>query len=158
MTSPREPATRWLRRIELSSFLCWATFAAAALRLEGVARSAENDLRLSVAVLGTAIALFTVARAGGWPRVLYLLSVGYLAYFAAGSAWQGLWQVAAAAPTEGAAETLAVTFELAIRVIAQQLDAGRDALALAQTYDLVLMPIVQLILVLYLARVLIVRP
>jgi hypothetical protein len=130
-------------------------FVAAALRFEGVVRSSENHLRLAVAVIGAAVALFTIARAGGWPRMLYLLSVGYLAYFAAASAWQGLWQVAAAAPTEGMAETLAVTLELAIRVIAQQVDAGREALALAQAYDLVLMPATQLLIVMYLARVLI---
>lgn len=157
MTSPQDPATRRLRRVALFSFFCWATFAAAAFRLEGVARSPDNHLRLAVAVIGTAIALFTVARAGGWPRALYLLSVGYLAYFAAASGWHGLWQVAAAAPTEGVAETLAVTFELAIRVIAQQLAAGHEALALAQAYDLALMPVVQVILVVYLARVLIGR-
>src|SRR5712671_693944 len=132
----QDPATPMLRRIGLLCFLCWAVFAAAALRLEGVFRSPENDLRLAVAVIGVAVALFTVARAGGWPRVLYLLSVGYLAYFAAGSAWHELWQVAAAAQTEGAAETLAVTIELAIRIIAKQLAAGREGLALAQTYDL----------------------
>ena len=79
-----------------------------------------THLRLAVAVAGAAVALFTVARAGGWPRVLYLLSVGYLAYFAAGSAWRGLWQVAAAAPTDGMAETLAVTLELAGRIIARR--------------------------------------
>jgi hypothetical protein len=66
-----------------------------------------------------------------------------------------LWQVAAAAPTEGMAETLAVTLELAIRVIAQQVDAGREALALAQAYDLVLMPVAQLLIVMYLVRALI---
>lgn len=155
MTSPQDPATRRLRRIGLLSFFCWAVFIAAALRFEGVVRSPENHLRLAVAVIGAAVALFTVARVGGWPRVLYLLSVGYLAYFAAASAWHGLWQVAAAAPTEGAAETLAVTLELAIRVVAKQLAAGREALALAQTYDLAIMPIVQVIIVVYLARVLI---
>ena len=148
MTSPQDPAIRRVRHIGLLSFFCWAMFVAAALRFEGVVRSQENHLRL-------AVALFTVARAGGWPRVLYLLSVGYLAYFAAGSAWHGLWQVAAAAPIDGLAETLAVTLELAIRVIAKQLAAGREGLALAQTYDLAIMPIVQLIIVVYLARVLI---
>jgi hypothetical protein len=155
MTAPQDPATRRLRRIGLLSFFCWAMFVAAALRFEGVVRSSENHLRLAVAVIGAAVALFTIARAGGWPRMLYLLSVGYLAYFAAASAWQGLWQVAAAARTEGMAETLAVTLELAIRVIAQQVDAGREALALAQAYDLVLMPATQLLIVMYLARVLI---
>jgi hypothetical protein len=84
--------------------------------------------------------------------VLYLLSVGYLAYFAAASAWQGLWQVAAAAPTEDMAETLAVTLELAIRVTAGQLAAGREVLAFAQAYDLAVMPLIQLVSVIYLAR------
>ncbi|HXU43344.1 MAG TPA: hypothetical protein VN675_13530 [Burkholderiales bacterium] len=155
MTAPQDPATRRLRWIGLLSFFCWAMFVAAALRFEGVARSPENHLRLAVAVIGAAVALFTVARAGGWPRLLYLLTVGYLAYFAAGSAWHELWHVAAAAPTEGVAETLAVTFELAYRIVAGQLDAGREALALAQAFDLVFMPVVQLVIVLYLARVLI---
>ena len=155
MTAPQDPATRRLRRIGLLSFFCWAMFVAAALRFEGVVRSPENHLRLAVAVIGAAVALFTVARAGGWPRILYLLSVGYLAYFTAGSAWHGLWQVAAVAPTEGVAETLAVTLELAIRIVAGQIDAGREALALAQAYDLVLMPVAQLLIVLYLARLLI---
>lgn len=150
-----DPAARTLRRIGLLSFICWAIFVAAALRLEAVARGPDNDLRLAVAVVGAAIALFTIARAGSWPRVLYLLSVGYLAYFAAGSAWRGLWQVAAAAPTEGTAETLAVTLELAGRIIARQLAAGREVLALAQAYDLAVMPMVQLIVVVYLARLLI---
>lgn len=147
-----DPAARALRRIGLLSFICWAIFVAAALRLEGVARGPDNHLRLAVAVVGAAIALFTIARAGGWPRVLYLLSVGYLAYFAAGSAWRGLWQVAAAAPTEGTAETLAVTLELAIRVAATQLAAGHESLALAQAYDLAVMPLVQLASLIYLAR------
>src|SRR5260221_10405642 len=105
MTSPQDPAIRRLRHIGLLSFFCWAMFVAAALRFEGVVRSQENHLRLAVAVIGIAVAVFTVARAGGWPRVLYLLSVGYLAYFAAGSAWHGLWQGAAAAPVDGPAET-----------------------------------------------------
>ena len=130
-------------------------FVAAALPFEGVARSPENHLRLTVAVIGAAVALLTVVRAGGWPRVLYLLSVGYLAYFTAASAWHGLWRVAAAAPTEGLAETLAVTLELAIRVVARELASGREVLALARAYDLALMPIVQVVIVVYLARVLI---
>ena len=155
MTAPQDPATRRLRQIGLLSFFCWAMFVAAALRFEGVLRSPENHLRLAVAVIGAAVALFTVARAGGWPRILYLLSVGYFAYFTAGSAWHGLWQVAAVAPTEGVAETLAVTLELAIRIIAGQIDAGREAFAVAQAYDLVLMPVAQLLIVMYLARVLI---
>src|SRR5258706_8995724 len=116
----QDPATPMLRRIGLLCFLCWAVFAAAALRLEGVFRSPENDLRLAVAVIGVAVALFTVARAGGWPRVLYLLSVGYLAYFAAGSAWHELWQAAASAQTQGAAETLTETTQRAIPLIPQQ--------------------------------------
>lgn len=150
-----DPAARTLRRIGLLSFICWAIFVTAALRLEAVARVPDNHLRLAVAVVGAAVALFTIVRAGGWPRVLYLLSVGYLAYFAAGSAWRGLWQVAAAAPTEGMAETLAVTLELAGRIIASQLAAGREVLALAQAYDLAVMPMAQLIVVVYLARLLI---
>jgi hypothetical protein len=151
MTSPQDPATRTLRRVGLLCFVCWAMFVAAAVSFEGVARSAENHLRFAVAVVGTPNALFAVFR----PRVLYLLSVGYLAYFAAASAWQGLWQVAAAAPTEGVAETLAVTLELAMRIIAKEFAAGRDAFALAQAYDLAVMPIVQLMVVVYLARVLV---
>jgi hypothetical protein len=147
-----DPAARALRRIGLLSFICWAIFVAAAVRLEGVARGPDNHLRLAVAIVGAAVALFTVVRAGGWPRVLYLLSVGYLAYFAAASAWQGLWQVAAAAPTEDMAETLAVTLELAIRVTAGQLAAGREVLAFAQAYDLAVMPLIQLVSVIYLAR------
>jgi len=147
-----DPAARALRRIGLFSFICWAIFVVAAVRLEGVARGPDNHLRLAVAVVGAAVALFTVARAGGWPRVLYLLSVGYLAYFAAGSAWHGLWQVAAAAPTEGMAETLAVTLELAIRVTARQLAAEREVLAFAQAYDLAAMPLIQLVSLIYLAR------
>lgn len=127
------------------------------MRFEGVIRSPENHLRLAVALIGTAVALFAVARAGGWPRLLYLLCVGYLAYFAAGSAWHGLWQVAAVAPTEGVAETLAVTIELSVRVIAKQLASGRYALGLAQAYDLALMPVLQLVVLLYLARALIKR-
>jgi hypothetical protein len=155
MTSPQDPATRTLRRVGLLCFVCWAMFVAAAVSFEGVARSAENHLRFAGSVVGTAIALLAVLRAGSWPRVLYLLSVGYLAYFAAASAWQGLWQVAAAAPTEGVAETLAVTLELAMRIIAKEFAAGRDAFALAQAYDLAVMPIVQLMVVVYLARVLV---
>ena len=154
MTSPQDPAIRTLRRIGLFTFFCWATFVAAALPLHVVARSQESYLRLLVAVVGAAVVLFTVARAGAWPRVLYLLAVGYLAYFAAASAWHGLWPVAAV-PTEGMGETLAVTVELAIRVTAKHLASGRPTLALAQAYDLAIMPVVQLILAVYLARVLI---
>lgn len=150
-TAPPERATRTLRRVGLFSFACWAAFVAAAIRFEGAAGSPENHLRLAVALAGTAIALFAVARPGGWPRLLYLLSIGYLAYFAAGSAWQGLWQVAAV-PAEGAAETLALTLELALRLIARQMTSQRFGLAMAEVYDLALMPMAQLVVLAYLAR------
>lgn len=104
-----------------------------------------------MAIIGTAIALYAVARAGTWPRVLYLLSVGYLAYFAAGSAWHGLWRVAAV-PAEGPAQTLALTLELAMRVVEKQIAAERYGLALAQAWDFALMPLAQLVILIYLAR------
>lgn len=134
-------------------FVTWAAFIAAALRLAPFATGGEGYLRLAVALIGAAIALFAVARAGSWPRLLYLLSVGYLAYFAAASAWQGLWEVAAV-PADGATETLALTLELAARVVMEQLAAGRYAPALATAYDLALMPVAQLALMVYLARAL----
>jgi hypothetical protein len=133
-------------------FVSWAVFVAAALRLVAPS-SPESQLRLAVAVLGAAIALFAVARAGTWPRVLYLLSVGYLAYFAAGSGWHGLWRVAAV-PADGVAETLALTFELAGRLVLKDFAAARYAPALAQAYELAVMPVTQLIVVVYLARAL----
>ncbi|MEA3195633.1 MAG: hypothetical protein QOD26_3966 [Betaproteobacteria bacterium] len=108
-------------------------------------------MRLAVAVIGAGISLFCVLRAGSWPRLLYLLSVGYAAYFAAASAWQGLWQVAAVA-TENAAETFTVSLELALRLIARQLASGRYAMATALAYDLAFMPIMQLVVLLYLVR------
>ena len=111
----------------------------------------ENHLRLAVAATGTAVALFAVARAGAWPRVLYLLSVGYLAYFAAGSAWYGLWEVASV-PAEGPAQTLALTLELGMRLIAKEIAAGRYGLAAAEAWDLALMPLVQVVVLVYLAR------
>jgi hypothetical protein len=132
-------------------FVAWAAFIAAALRLVPLSAGGEGYLRLAVAVIGAAIALFAVARAGGWPRLLYLLSVGYLAYFAASSGWHGLWQVAAV-PADGVAETLALTLELAARVVMEQLAAARYAPALATTYDLALMPLAQLVVMVYLAR------
>jgi hypothetical protein len=143
-----------LRRLALFSFACWAVFVLAALRYEGVVRAPENHLRLAVALGGTALTLFTVARSGEWPRLLYLACVGYFAYFAAGSPWHGLWQVAAV-PAEGTAETLALTFELAGRTVARHLAAERYALAFTQAYDLAVMPLIQLAAVLYLARALI---
>jgi hypothetical protein len=143
-----DAASRSLRRAGLVCFICWAAFAAAAIRLEGVALSAENHLRLAIALAGTAVALFAVARPGVWPRLLYLLSVGYLAYFAAGSAWYELWQVAAV-PAEGTAQTLALTLELAVRMIAKE---QRYGLALAQAWDLMLMPLAQVVTLVYLAR------
>lgn len=132
-------------------FICWAAFAAAAMRLEGVAFSAESPLRLAVAVVGTAVALFAVARPGAWPRLLYLLSVGYLAYFGAGSAWYGLAQVAAV-PAEGPAQMLALTLELAMRLVAKDFASERYGLALAHAYDLAVMPMLQVVTLVYLAR------
>jgi hypothetical protein len=146
-----EPQHRALRRIGLFCFISWALFIAAALRLVTVSSPSEGMLRLAVAVIGTAVALFAVARAGTWPRLLYLLSIGYLAYFAAGSSWHGLWQVAAV-PAEGVAETLAVTLELAARVFLKELAASRHALALAEAYELALMPVTQVVVMVYLAR------
>lgn len=111
----------------------------------------ENHLRLAVAAIGTAVALYAVARASAWPRLLYLLSVGYLAYFAAGSAWHGLWQVAAV-PAEGPAQTLALTLELAMRLVTEHAATGRYGLALAQAWDFALMPVAQVVILVYLAR------
>ena len=132
-------------------FVSWAVFVAAAMRLIGLSNSPESQLRLAIALVGTAIALFAVARAGTWPRLLYLLTIGYLAYFAAGSGWHGLWRVAAV-PAEGIAETLALTLELAGRVVLKDLASARYAPALAQAYDLALMPVTQLVVMVYLAR------
>ena len=143
-----------MRRLALFSFVCWAVFLFVALRHEGVVRTPENHLRFAVALGGAALTLFTVARAGEWPRLLYLACVGYFAYFAAGSPWHGLWQIAAV-PADGPAETLALTFELAGRTLAKQLAAERYALAFAQVYDLAVMPLIQLVALLYLARALI---
>ena len=123
------------------------------MRLAALPTGDDGFLRLAVAVIGTAIALLAVARPGGWPRLLYLLAIGYLAYFAAASGWHGLWQVAAV-PADGVAETLALTLELSARVVLEQLAAGRNAPALALAYDLALMPAAQLAVVVYLARAL----
>jgi hypothetical protein len=125
----------------------------AAARFEGLALSPENHLRFAVALAGTALTLFAVLRPGPWPRLLYLVSVGYLAYFAAGSAWGGLWRVGAVAPTDGAAEILALTLELAARLVIEDQSSGKIFLALARIYDLALMPLAQLVTALYLARV-----
>lgn len=151
MTAAQAPADRTLRRAGLFCFVCWACFIVAALRFEGQMRSPENHLRLAVAVIGTGIALFCVLRAGGWPRLLYLLSVGYAAYFAAGSAWHSLWEVATVT-AESTAETFTMTLELASRLIARQLASGRYAMATAQAYDLAFMPAMQLVVLLYLVR------
>ena len=114
-------------------------------------RSPENHLRLAVAAIGATIALFCVARAGSWPRLLYLLAIGYFAYFAAASVWYDLWQVAAV-PAEGVVQTLTLTLELAWRLVAKQIASQRWGLGLAQAYDLALMPIAQLVIVVFLAR------
>jgi hypothetical protein len=114
-------------------------------------RSPENHLRLAVAAIGATIALFCVARAGSWPRLLYLLAIGYFAYFAAASVWYDLWQVAAV-PAEGVVQTLTLTLELAWRLVAKQLASQRWGLGLAQAHDLALMPIAQLVIVVFLAR------
>ena len=116
-----------------------------------MAFSPENHLRLAVATIGAAVALFTVARAGTWPRLLYLLAIGYLAYFAAASAWYDLWEVAAV-PAEGPAQTLALALELAMRMIEKALASGRKGLALALAHDLVVMPATQIVAAVYLAR------
>jgi hypothetical protein len=142
---------RALRRIGLFSFVCWAILVAAALRLEALERSPENHLRLATAAIGTAVALFAVLRAGTWPRLLYLLSAVYFGYFVAASGWHDHWRVAAV-PAESAAERLALTLELAWRVIAKQLGAGATALALAQIHDLALMPLAQLVVLVHLVR------
>jgi hypothetical protein len=55
---------------------------------------------------------------------------------------------------DGPAETLALTFELAWRTVGRELDAGRHVLALAWAYDLALMPLVQLAVIVHLARAL----
>lgn len=104
-----------------------------------------------MAAAGTAVALFAVARSGAWPRLLYLLSVGYLAYFAAGSAWYGLSEVAAV-PAEGPAQRLALTLELAVRLVARDFASERYGLAFARAYDLAVMPVLQLVTLVYLAR------
>ena len=122
-----------------------------------MALTPENHLRLAVAVIGAAVALFAVARSGAWPRLLYLLSVGYLAYFAAGGAWHGLWQVAAV-PAEGPAQTLALTLELAMRLIMELAASERYGLAFAQAWDLVAMPVVQVVILVYLARAMLKQP
>jgi hypothetical protein len=153
MAEATEAQHRALRRIGMFCFASWAVFVAAAMRLAALSGSPENQLRFGVAVIGTAVALFAVARAGTWPRTLYLLSIGYLAYFAAGSGWQELWQVATV-PADGVAETLAVTLELAARVVEKDFASGRYAPALARAYDLALMPLAQLVVVVYLARTL----
>ena len=146
-----DQATGTLRRVGLFSFVCWAGFIAAAIRFEGLMRSPENHLRLAVALIGAALALFAVARAGSWPRLLYLLSMGYFAYFAAVSAWYDLWQVAAV-PAEGIAQTLAFSIELALRMVVKEFTLQRWGLGLAQAHDLVLMPIAQLVILVFLAR------
>lgn len=153
MAEATEATHRTLRRIGLFCFVSWAVFVGVALRLVPVSGSPENLVRLGVAVLGTAIALFAVARRGTWPRLLYLLSIGYLAYFASGSGWHDLWEVAAV-PAETAAETLALTLELAGRVVVKDFTDARYAPALSRFYDLLLMPLAQLVLTLYLARAL----
>ena len=84
------------------------------------------------------------------------MTIGYLAYFAAGSCWHSLWQVAAV-PAEGAAETLAVAFELATRVVLHELATERYAPALALAYDLLIMPMAQIAVAIYLARALLRR-
>lgn len=150
-----EAQYRSLRRLGMFCFISWAVFVAVAMRL--FFTGPEGPLRLVVAVIGAAVALFAVARAGAWPRVLYMLSIGYLAYFAAGSSWYALWEVAAV-PAEGTAETLAVTLELAARVVAGDFAAARYVPALAQAYDLAIMPAAQLIVMIYLARALLRRP
>lgn len=154
--APQAAPARALRRVGLFCFISWAVFVAAALRLVPVSGSPENLLRLAVAVLGTAVALFAVARAGTWPRLLYLLGVAYLAYFASASDWHDLWEVAAV-PAEGAAETLAVTLELAARVVVKDFATALYLRALAQAYDLVLMPLAQVVVTVYLARALLRR-
>lgn len=67
-----------------------------------------------------------------------------------------MWQVATV-PADGVAETLAVTFELAARVVEKDFASGRYAPALARAYDLALMPLAQLTVVVYLARALLHR-
>src|SRR5262245_503026 len=157
MAEQIEAQVRALRRIGMFCFISWAVFAAAALRLVGLSGGgAESHLRLGVAVIGAAVALFAVARSGTWPRLLYMLAIGYLAYFAAGSGWHALWEVAAV-PAEGMAETLALTLELAARVTLKEFAAARYGSAFAQAYDFVLMPAAQLLIVLYLARTLLGR-
>jgi hypothetical protein len=151
-----EAPDRKLRRIGLFCFISWAVFIAAALRLISLSGGQEGYLRLAIAAVGTAVALYAVVRAGAWPRVLYLLTIGYLAYFAAGSSWYALWQVAAV-PAEGAAETLAVAFELATRMVLHDLATERYAPALALAYDLVVMPMAQVTVAVYLARALLQR-
>jgi hypothetical protein len=147
---------RSLRRIGLFCFISWAVFIAAALRLIGLSGGQDGYLRLVIAAIGTLVALYAVARAGAWPRVLYLLTIGYLAYFAAGSSWHALWQVAAV-PAEGVAETLAVSLELATRVVLHELATARYAPALALAYDLAVMPVSQISVAVYLARALLKR-
>ena len=133
-------------------------FAMAAVRFEGLALSAENHLRFAVAVAGALLTLFTVLRPGPGPRLLYRVTIAYIAYFFAGSAWGGLWRVAAVAPTDGAAEILAVTIELAARLVTSEFASGKPYLALAQLYDLALMPLAQLVTGLYLVRAMLSRP
>ena len=146
-----EAQVRSLRRIGLFSFVCWAMLVAAALRLEALERSPENHLRLATAVIGAAVALYAVMRAGTWPRLLYVLAAVYFGYLVAASGWHAHWRVAAV-PAESFAERLALTLELAWRVIAKQLGSGATGLALAQMHDLALMPLAQLVILVHLVR------
>jgi len=77
--------------------------------------------------------------------------VGYLAYFAAAGGWYSLWEVATV-PAEGPAQTLALSLELALRMVENALTSGRNGLALALAHDLVIMPATQIVVLIYLAR------
>ena len=151
------PQVRSLRRLALLCFVSWAAFVAAALRLAIVERTPESELRLGFALIATAIALFAVLRAGAWPKLLYVLAAGYFGYFVAASGWHELWRIAEV-PADGPAETLALALELAVRAAAKQLRSGAAGLALAQGYELAVMPLVQLLLLVRFARTLLTRP
>ncbi len=146
-----EPGVRSLRRIGLLSLLCWAGFAAAALRLAAAERTAEGNLRLALAAIGVAATIFVVLRAGAWPRVLYVLATMYAGYFVAASGWHDLWRIATV-PADSGSETVALTLELAGRTIAKQIGAGATGLALSQIYELALMPLTQLMFLVHLVR------
>lgn len=118
--------------------------------LSGWLSSRELDAQVLVAVLGFASCLFAARAIPPKRKVLCAAAVVYLLLYISYHAW-GTWLISSAAATQGFFETLAVTLRTHGRGIIAY--SGLDeSMVVAMAYSLAIMPVIQLIVAVHLAR------